>query len=287
MQRDLAWLLQATPLVKSAAFGDTHWLGPQAYKAITRTLNANLENLATNTELGKSQRLGRYVEVLIEALLQASSNFEILAADRPVRDAKRTLGAFDLLGYDHRQQQHWHAELAFKQYLLTKPQQAGHARHWVGTKVIDSLYKKARYMSKRQLQLGKTPAGKQSLAELGIGEYRAAGLMLGRLYWPLAQFTSGLRLGPAISPKRSAAGWWLPAAEIGLMQQRGCEWRLLPYQYGISEITAADATQLPRVDWQQIQQRLAANRAVLLVALREGAELDRGWLVPDQLFAGL
>ncbi|MEL6342942.1 MAG: DUF1853 family protein [Myxococcota bacterium] len=110
--------------------------------------------------------LGRRFEQRWRAYFDHHPDWTVLAADQPIRDGGRTLGAPDLIVA--RGAAVWHLELAVKFYLC-RPDRSGAAlADWVGPSVRDRLDKKVTRTRTHQLPLLDQPAAKTWLQARGL-----------------------------------------------------------------------------------------------------------------------
>ena len=125
-----------------------------------------------------SKRLGIYYELLWRTLLENGSQFKIQLQNQQVIDNKITLGEFDFILEDSKQQQSHHLEIAIKFYLNTShlfaqstesyQSLSTNSDFWRGPNSDDSLHIKYVHLISKQLQLSRHTAAKKLLAEHNI-----------------------------------------------------------------------------------------------------------------------
>lgn len=163
--RDLIWLLTSPALCHCTV---EHWQLPTLHWDTLVQLEQDSGPLEDFVGLGKRQRLGHYVEKLWLFYLSQQPELQLLAHNQVVYDNKRTVGEFDLLLLDHRDNRIWHLELAIKYYLGLE--QAWGApklwSHWLGPGCRDSLDHKWHKLRYQQLTLSQRPEAQQILTQL-------------------------------------------------------------------------------------------------------------------------
>jgi len=112
------------------------------------------------------RKVGFYFEWLWQQAVLAHPDYRLLAANLPIMHHQRTLGALDLLVYNHRLRQHEHWELAIKFYL-GMGNNAGFD-HWIGPGLRDRLDIKWRRLCDHQLTLSAQPAARAALAQWDV-----------------------------------------------------------------------------------------------------------------------
>ncbi len=214
--RDLAWCLNS-PAIFRLGHAANNLLGdPQQLWAWLRQLDKHPQPLLDAIAQQRSHRLGIYVETLVEFTLAQHLKPARLLYALAVRRQGITLGEYDFLFRRKGEAALRHLEICIKFYLGI-PQQHGKG-YWVGLNRNDRLIEKHDKMRYRQLRLSQHPTARQQLQELGEQVGYCHGLMLGRLFYPLAQQTLGPTLNPTLSPPQGALrghlrGWWLRQSE--------------------------------------------------------------------------
>jgi hypothetical protein len=136
------------------------WLDTKV--SISKDLYAFLEERNT-------ARLGHYHEALWEFFIQSNPQYNLIAKNVQVFKNNQTLGEFDFLLQDRAHKNVFHLEVATKYYL---EHVLDGQTYWIGPNLRDRFDLKAEHLIRHQIQLGKTPAGRKTLKELGITNYR-------------------------------------------------------------------------------------------------------------------
>jgi hypothetical protein len=216
-KRAAAWVASAPPLLDPAP-GWTAFRGlrPEVVEAVDG------EALAERCAQVPA-RLGRRFEQVVQALLRADPDWEVVAAGVQVfAPDGSTAGEFDLV-LRHLPTDRWvHVECACKLYLGDGRSRA-HSR-WHGTTLADTLEAKVQTL-RRQTALSASPLGAATLAALGADRVTAEVLLLGWFFVPFRM------LGGAALPKgahRSVpTGWWCRRDEVADVAPDGGETRWL------------------------------------------------------------
>ena len=126
----------------------------------------------------KSRRLGIYFELLWLCLIENSSRYTNILNNQQIIDNKKTLGEFDFILQDHKQDQSIHLEVAIKFYLNTShlfdnlsstlQARSQQERFWRGPNSADSLAKKYNHLINKQLKLAQHKAAETLLIEKNI-----------------------------------------------------------------------------------------------------------------------
>jgi hypothetical protein len=152
-------------------------------------------------------RVGYYFESLVGYWLQQITGWQLIASDHPVRQEKRTLGAYDfIVRNDQDRVEHW--EVAVKFYL----RRGEHAEwsHWVGPNQRDRLDKKVNRMRDHQLVLARRDVGQAALEELGVSKvHQQVALLKGAFFTEWGSSPAG----PAGS-RSDAEGRWADASRL-------------------------------------------------------------------------
>lgn len=163
--RDLIWLLTSPALCHCTV---EHWQLPTLHRDTLVQLAQDSGPLESFVGVGKRQRLGHYVEKLWLFYLSRHPDLQLMTHNHVIYNNKRTVGEFDLLLLDHRDNQVWHLELAIKYYLGLE--QAWGApelwTHWLGPGCRDSLDHKWHKLRYQQLTLSQRPEAQTILAQL-------------------------------------------------------------------------------------------------------------------------
>lgn len=285
--RDLAWTLLSPPLLMprntGARWHNLAW-GQRAYgsyeerlRQLERDPTGLLESLAAR----RDHRLGSYFEGLLSFWLADPANplYRLMANGLAVRAGQQTLGELDFVVKDLASGAFQHWEVAVKFYLGIRA--GGDYSAWVGPGLRDRLDLKVTHLVERQLPLTEHPAARASLLALGIEQCSNTCLLKGRLFYP-----HGVDPGPW-QPKAAEPlhwqGWWLPAADfLAQYEAAGLQWCLLPKDHWLTPLTPG-----VRIgDVQEASRLLESalpdfdNRAIAVVGLRDGWEVERGFITP-------
>lgn len=285
--RDLAWALLSPPLLRSRD-RQIRWLdlvwSQRAYRSFEtrlQELDADPSPLAASLQARHDHRLGSHFEGLLAFWLAdpANSLYRLHAAGIPIRQNQQTLGELDFVVEDlaSGRMQHW--EVAVKFYLGIRP--GGDHSAWIGPGLRDRLDLKVDHLLDHQLPLSHHPAARQALNELGISEWDSICLLKGRLFYPGDATPADWQ--PQAACPEHWRGWWLSATDfLRDFGNLGLQWCLLPKAHWLTPLTPdvrigelyTASTLLesvgPNFD----------NRAIAVVGLRDGAEVERGFITP-------
>lgn len=199
---DLAWVIGSVPLMsfnpKLEAYQrlTKEWF----YNELKRSEAFLLELDKNPTELEEflfsesKQLLGKRFEKFVEYWLRKSGRFEILMANKVVKNEKVTLGEIDFLVMDNESNEIWHLEVASKYYLGYNNSSLW--KNWVGLNARDSLEDKM-YKFNKQLSIFDREEGKSLLQTEKIKRPKSYMLMKGFFFYHWKKVKS------AKSPKRS------------------------------------------------------------------------------------
>lgn len=210
-----------------------------------------------------SLRLGGYFEQLLIWYLQHSSNYQLLAHNLQVQGNDRTLGAFDLIVRDQRDNVIEHWELACKFYLQDGP--SDDINSWFGPARKDRLPLKYQHLLNHQITLSQTSHGINTLAQRGWQVERHKIIVKGRLFGH-SQYDA---LPSAVNPL-CLRGWLDTEDEH---RERGGH---LPLQreHWMSTMTKKDISR-PNIDTAR------RNGCVCIAELEHGNEVSRGFVIPN------
>lgn len=150
VKQDLTWLMTSPPLLVHPAL---RWRPAEAF---TPDLPDRIPaDRLTGLAKLRHGRLGAYFEALATTLFEQSPAYSILARNRIIQGADRTLGELDLLLADHREERVLHLELALKFYLkLDRDDTESSPDHlWIGPGQRDFLTLKHDRLVNHQLKL--------------------------------------------------------------------------------------------------------------------------------------
>ena len=184
--RALLWAFGSPPLVTSKK--DERWQPNEWYSWRALELASVLEDAAMAADLEaflnaeNDHRLGARFERLIEFGLAHLPDFDCVKRRLQVQFDGRTWGEFDFIVENRvaRNLEHW--EVACKFYLGVPD--ANHI-NWVGPGKRDSLIRKLRHLTHRQLVLSDAPQSLETRKSLGQELMRVRAMIKGRLFYPL------------------------------------------------------------------------------------------------------
>ena len=168
--RDLWWVASSPDLMRDVPrFPQLDEVEAEARANAILLQVRKLDDLSTEAaaaEVGvEGWRVGLYFEALVAYWLRHLPGWSLLATNHPVREEKRTLGAFDFIVQSTAGEvEHW--EVAVKFYLLRGD--AAQWRSWIGPNQRDRLDKKLNRMRDHQLRLSRRDVGLQALESLGV-----------------------------------------------------------------------------------------------------------------------
>lgn len=286
--RDLAWCIGSPPLV---TLQDDQYLWPDEawYRHQVEGFAMDLDTLDAGEDLARAEfdrsrdnRLGAWFEFLLAKWLQRDSRYSLLARNVAVRRALRkggreTLGEMDFIVRNLEQGLTEHWEVAVKFYL-GRPGVAN-AEQWVGPGQKDRLDLKLARIREHQLPLSATSGARELLAKKGIVVDRSRVIMKGRLFYPLATEIAP----PAAAAPGHLRGWWVRLHDFA--NAFGCQdwrWRRLARGEWLAPVNESDdAEALAIKDFAVAGEILGASWPRMVVALVDGAEVSRGFVVPD------
>lgn len=294
--RDLAWAIGSQPLVtctRSDLSGiDSHGCARELERAkqLLEALDRDPRPLHAALSKPPARRLGRYFENLVAFWLGHSPDFEVLARNLQVRDAKLTHGELDLIVRDLRTGRVGHWEVAVKFYLqLGDPEDLG---AWVGPNRRDTLGRKAAHLVQQQCQRARHPVAQQLLASRGIEVDEALLFVKGRLFHARAALAApalgslqaaqpaGVRLHAA-----HARGWWCTASDFRrLASEAGLEWRELEKPNWLADQSGLDRG--PETGW-LMDTGADLERPLHVVGFLGDQEQERGFVVPEDWALGV
>ncbi|MCW8856769.1 MAG: DUF1853 family protein [Kangiella sp.] len=268
---DLKWLIESPDFLSVA---EVNLLRKQAL------LNAGelLQHAVVDSDdfrFESTHRLGVYFEQLWHHLIRSQSGLELLRYNQQVIIEKKTLGEFDSIIQQLSTQRTLHCELAVKFYL-----QIGHGQRmadWVGPNLRDRFDRKFLRLLNHQLALVSKPELQQWLQEESLVIDRAGLFTKGRLFYSMENYLQQSFEYPAEVEVNHLKGFWMTHPDFEEYKSlSNYDWYQLPRMYWLSEITAHDVESLGKVS------QLSNNQLVKLVAMKEGKEMMRGFVVPDE-----
>ncbi len=223
---DLAWAIGSSSLVAPEfadlcegvppRISDDDWCKAQlhAMRDELRGMDENPSQLRALIASRKDQRLGAYFEDLLGFWLEASSAYELIAHRLAVRVDGRTLGEFDFIVRDRVSGEYEHWEVAVKFYLGLSPDAPW--SQWIGPGRQDTLEKKLRHLSGKQLRLTERPETRARLEALGIDDIHPRLFLKGRLFYPAmapARFKPECQVPQGVNPEH-LSGWWCTESQF-------------------------------------------------------------------------
>lgn len=170
---DLNWVIFNPSLLNDNVLNEVQ-LQPLTPKQLNR-----LEQLG-GLEL-PSSKLGYYFEALVKRYIEVSDAYTLKAANVQVQENRQTLGEFDMLIENEKNNHFEHWEVSCKFYLCHAPQQG--LEGCCGTQLKDVFAVKLDRMRDKQLKLSKTPQGIETLQKLRITEPTSKGLLKGMVFY--------------------------------------------------------------------------------------------------------
>ncbi len=288
--RDLAWAIGSPPLARlpgdSASWPDETWYSKQLQRctAVLDRLDADASWPGEAFSRSKDQRLGAYFEFLVGQWLDRDERFELLASNLPVRKrlkrgGRETLGELDFIVRDAVTQRTEHWEVAVKFYLGDAP--GSDPAHWIGPGRKDRLDVKLARLVEHQLRLPTLPEARAGLHQRAIKIDGSRVLIKGRLFYPA---------GNALEPPPAAAaghlrGWWVRHGQFTrYFGASGWRWRRLTRGEWLAPVLAGEGgdDQLPEAcEFAARKDISAASWPRMVVAMCDGIETSRGFIVPD------
>lgn len=286
--RDLAWVMSSPGLLRNVVDGlrtvndsSCAFYYEQGLASL-RELDQNPHALQQWLTERNSYRLGVYFESLlifwmahIIGVEQLWSNVPVFREDKS-EAGRQTLGEFDVLLSlaDDNVAKHWEAAVKF---YLRFNDDSGNVK-WVGPAGRDRLDNKLNRMFTHQMVLSRTPEGRRTLDQLGLGAVDCEAFVKGYLFYPAHQQTL-IEDDSWLSPHH-LRGWWLRQGKDDLPQQNaGSRWCIVPRLQWLSPVRITDdkAGVLQDKDnlLNECAQHFTSTNNALLVA--EMAETDGEW----------
>ncbi|ACV25769.1 DUF1853 family protein [Kangiella koreensis] len=268
---DLKWLIASPDFLSVAEVNLLH--NHELLNAGEMLQNAVIESDGFIFE--PTHRLGVYFEQLWHHLVRSNLSLKLLRSNQQVIINKHTLGEFDSIIQQLSTEQTCHFELAVKFYL-----QIGHGNRmadWVGPNLRDRFDRKFLRLINHQLALASKPEVQQWLREESISIDQTGLFTKGRLFYSMENYERQELEHPAEVESDHLRGFWMTHHEFQEYQsQSDYDWFQLPRMYWLSDITAHDLENLGKVS------QLSDNQLVKLVAMKEGKEMMRGFVVTDE-----
>jgi len=299
--RDLAWVIGSPgllaaeyPAYQNQVVNDA-WCNAQLHAGAAWLARLDLapQPLHDFIAARPTRRLGHYFESMVKFWLLQMPDTHLVATNLQVKDKQRTLGEYDFLfRYASATLCHW--ETAVKFYLQQEP--LAEQRTFIGPGTRDRLDLKLNKVFQQQLQLSRTPAGRQALPQEFPPE-KAQAFIKGYLFYHASS--------PNQLPVRgvSAAhlcGWWARHAIEALPQTSAASrWVVLPRLRWLAPVRLASihlasdqlATETAVMNLSQLNlmlsQHFCLSKEALLICELAGSEggewheISRGFVVCD------
>lgn len=141
-------------------------------------------------------RFGQRMEYFMEAALNSSDRYEIIAKNLQIIHEKKTIGELDFLIKDKESQKHIHLELVYKFYLFDPGYNEKPINCWIGPNRKDTLRAKVDKLTKHQLPILYRPETQPYLQKLEIQslEFEQQVCFKGQLFIP---YQDGLKFNGA------------------------------------------------------------------------------------------
>ncbi len=186
--RNAMWIIASAPLLDQEHGPLPMFAFPDRDELLYQLLKRQSEKaLQKHLSTQRSHFLGSYYEALLSFILSISSSHEVLAQNLQIHCAGKTLGEFDFLLRDIRNQEVLHLEVAVKFYLQHGDYSPA---HWLGPNARDRLDLKLGKLTTQQLQLGSQPAAQQILLEQALPTPEVRTLLQGYLFYPVSQLNT-------------------------------------------------------------------------------------------------
>lgn len=283
--RDLAWVILSPPMIQTSSVhvrcATSQWCADQFEDFLEqlRALDRDPRPLLQALEKQASPKLGKYFENLIAYWLDASPNFDLLARNVQIRDAKITYGELDLIVHDRQTARTSHWEVAAKFYLELGP--AAELRSWVGPNRRDDLGRKSQHLLDNQARRSEHPVARTLLADRSIDVQDAFVFLKGHLFHTTEHKQSGTQPAAAdslvqIHPEHERS-WWCTRSEF----ERTHATSDLSWFELIKPNWLVNQSGFPASSAQQPWSPDHCTGPTLIVGLSGDLQVERGFVVPD------
>ncbi len=224
------------------ALNDLHWVLTSPLLAIHSDYSPDIPqvdltsvtpgNLLAALASQKSHFLGPYFESLWKYAIEQSRNLELIYHGLQVRRNNRTLGEFDFILRNKRNNRLVHQEIAVKYYLgvpLPSTQYPDQSA-WFGPNSIDRLDLKLAKLLDQQVHLSDHPESQAHLTDLNLGQPVKQMLLKGYLFQPMGE---SLLLPPYGNPD-ATPGEWLSFDQLEELGKLCNQWQILPKLHWLS-----------------------------------------------------
>lgn len=288
--RDIAWCIGSPPLVvvpdDDHVWPETDWFQRQlaGFETQLQALDGQPDFARATFANARDQRLGAWFEFLLSQWLERDERYAVLARNLAVRQALKTggsetLGELDFVVKDRERNLTEHWEVAVKFYLGRPGGEP--ARQWFGPGRKDRLDLKLARMREHQLPLVRRSQARAVLNELGLAIDRSRVLVKGRLFYPVRE---QVEPPPHAAPEH-LRGWWMRVSDFpGPFAGHDWRWRRLLRGEWLAPVEDSPATRAEALTADafaagtDIRQ---TRRPRMVVALEDGVEVSRGFLVQD------
>ena len=171
-------------------------------------------------------RLGHQMEHVFKQLIDASSQYDILIYNLPIKANKRTIGEIDFILRNVKTEQMLHVELTFKFYIIdTAISEPIH--QLIGPNRRDMFFTKMEKIKQRQFPLLHTVEGRDALQQRGIDHEKVEHqcCFKGQLFVPYRE--SEILIHPL--NKACVQGYWLKFDALNAKEFRGYSY-YIPYK---------------------------------------------------------
>lgn len=271
VQADLNWLKTSPDFLSVLSMNRLHKV--ELFNASELLCNTSINS--DDFVFEPTHRLGVYFEQLWHHLIRSNPDLKLVSYNQQVIINKHTLGEFDSVIKLLTMKQTLHCELAVKFYL-----QIGSGNtmsDWVGPNLRDRFDRKFHRLMSHQLALSNKTEIQRWLAENELTIDEVGLLTRGRLFYCLDHFLDQQFEFPAEVEVNHLKGFWAGHQQFQTYRkQTDYDWYQLPRMYWLSELTTNDLEQVNTAS------QLSENQLVKVVAMKEGKEVMRGFVVTDE-----
>jgi len=283
----LAWAMGSAPLVKENCgelpIIDEEWCDHQLALHLDwlKKLDENPDDLKTFLMNEDSTLLGKRFESLLAYWFMRSPHFELIS--RNIRfDQSGATGEADFLIRELADGELIHLEAACK-YYIGKPY-SPNRNAWVGPNGFDSLQLKIEKL-RRQINVFRTPVGKNYLHEHHLETPGRAVLMKGYFFHPLGELS--MPVAPSDANRHYSAGWYVTRNELSVFDGDPAQWLVLPkhrwmcpFHFSDHDVSILNGREMITTVLQEMNLH---QKAVLVIQVtREGEllhETSRGFII--------
>jgi len=244
--RDLAWVIGSPPILKNSnqLFLEQEFFENEYKKFVSHLneLDKNPQQLIEHINNGNTHLLGKYFESLVEYWLKLSPGKKLLAHNLQVFKGRNTVGEYDFIYRDNKNNKVYHLECAGKFYIAHK-NTSDHS-NFIGPNTTDNLESKLNKIFNEQILLSKTDAGIDALLLEDINqEINPKIFFKGYLFYYADLFFSNSYVIPKDSNPDHPKGWWIYAKDIDyFLSQRDSKWTVVQRSNWISKVITFDTS---------------------------------------------